>query len=63
MDALSQAKHLGDDELIEQLDRLAVEDHHIDALIAAHLLEVDKRNLYLDWGYPSLQRISPLYSN
>jgi hypothetical protein len=45
---------MSDAELVTSLDRLAVMDRALGSRIVAHLAEVDRRRLHVDYGYSSL---------
>jgi hypothetical protein len=51
---VSQAKRLGDEQLIERLKRLVAQDRAMTARLLVHFGEVDARGLYRDHAYHSM---------
>ena len=54
MTTICHAQRLSDDQLLEQVRRLAAAERHATAQLIAHLAEVDDRRLYLGQGYSSM---------
>ena len=47
-------RHLSDESLMTRMDSLACQERHLTLNVVTSLIEVDRRKLYLPYGYPSL---------